>query len=418
MPRFAASPDMIRRHALIGAGAAFALSLLPVSSLAQQSDMSFAQWVEWFRAKARARGVSDATYDRVMRAVEPDTSVYESDKKQPEFQETVWQYINRRVSEWRINTGKAKFKEHHRLLERIEHDYGVDRYALTALWGMESAYGEVIVNPKYMKPILPCLAALAWGDARRRSYWEQELANALLIIEKGWAAPEQMQGSWAGAMGHTQWMPEVWLNMGVDYDGDGRIFPFGKPDDALAGTAQYMVKRGKWRRGEGWGYEVKLPANFNAAQADGRASKTIAQWQKLGVTRANGQGFPRPGDQAKLRAPAGMGGPAFLLLSNFFAIRSYNPSFNYTLAIAHLGDRIRGGGPFIQPWPVNERQLSLVEIQEMQEKLTALGFDTNGTDGRVGENTMKAIQEWQIRVGMKPADGYPTEKVLNLLRQN
>ena len=179
-------------------------------------------------------------------------------KSQPEFTEQMWQYINRRCSDWRVITGKERAKEYAGLLARFEKDYGVDRYTLLGLWGMESSFGDVIVNPKYMRPVIPALAALAWGEPRRRHYWEAELLNALTIVDKGWAQPSDMIGSWAGAMGHTQWMPEVWLHMGVDFDRDGRVSPFGRPDDSMAGTARYLLERGNYRRGEAWGCEVKV----------------------------------------------------------------------------------------------------------------------------------------------------------------
>ena len=165
----------------------------------------------------------------------------------------MWQYINRRCSDWRVTTGKVRAKEYADLLARIEKDYGVDRYIILGLWGMESSFGDVVANRKYMRPIIPALAALAWGAPRRRPYWEAELLNALTIVDRGWAQPSDMIGSWAGAMGHTQWMPEVWLHMGVDYDHDGRTSPFGKPDDSFAGTRDILVERGKLspRRGLG-----------------------------------------------------------------------------------------------------------------------------------------------------------------------
>ena len=384
--------------------------------LAQVSTTEYGAWVTAFRAQALARGVSARTYDRVMAKVVPETSVYKYDKAQPEFQEPVWRYINRRVNEWRINTGRERVKQYADLFARIEKTYGVDRYVLCALWGMESAFGEVVIDKKYMKPVINCLAALAWGEPRRRTYWEAELINALLIVDRGWAEPEDMIGSWAGAMGHTQWMPEVWLNMGVDFDGDGKVYPFGKPDDSLAGTARYMVARGKYRAGEAWGYEVRLASSFNVSAADGKTKRTVADWEAMGLARASGDAFPRPADPARVYLPAGINGPGFLLLQNFAAIKSYNPSFKYALAIGHLADRMRGGGPFIQPWPVIERPLSLDELQEIQVKLTAAGFDTGGVDGRTGEKTQAAIQAWQKSVGMSPADGYPTDKVLIKLR--
>jgi membrane-bound lytic murein transglycosylase B len=270
-----------------------------------------------------------------------------------------------------------------------------------------------VLNPKHMRPVIPALAALAWGEPRRRSYWEQELINALVIVERGWASPEEMIGSWAGAMGHTQWMPEVWLHMGVDFNGDGRISPFGPPDDALAGTARYILQRGSYRRGEGWGCEVSLPEGLGPGAGGMRA---IAAWQKLGVRKADGAPFPRPQEQARLWRPV-PGGPAFLITRNFLAVKSYNPANTYALAIVHLGDRIRGGGPFVKPFPGGERILTLAEMQEVQRRLTALGLDTGGTDGRAGRETMVAVRAFQTRAGLEPADGYPGLKVLARLRQ-
>jgi membrane-bound lytic murein transglycosylase B len=403
-------PDaIVRRAFLVTALGAAATLACPARSMAVAS---FAQWVERFRPRARARGVSDATYARVMGAVKPDTAVYALDRAQPEFTEEVWQYLNRRVSDWRIITGKERAKEYAALLARVERDYAVDRYDMLGLWGMESAFGDVVVNLKLMRPVIPALAALAWGEPRRRSYWQQELLNALVIIERGWAKPEDMIGSWAGAMGHTQWMPEVWLHMGVDFNGDGRISPFGPPDDALAGTARYILERGKYKRGVEWGCEVRLPGG--AARHGG--ARTFAAWRQLGVMRADGEAFPHPNEPARLWRPV-PGGPVFLLTRNFFAIKSYNPSNNYALAILHLGDRIRGAGPFVQPFPGGERTPTLAEVQEIQRRLTALGFNTGGSDGRVGNDTMRAVRAFQRKAGLVPADGYAGLKVLARLRQ-
>jgi len=401
-------PDEIGRRRFLGAalGAVAAIACPDGAGAA-----SFSQWVENFRPRARARGVSDATYSRVMSAIKPDTSVYALDRSQPEFNEEVWQYLNRRVSDWRILTGKERAKEYAPVLARVEHTYAVDRYIMLGLWGMESAYGDVVVNLKLMRPIMPALAALAWGERRRRRYWEQELLNALVIIERGWAKPDEMIGSWAGAMGHTQWMPEVWLHVGVDFDGDGRISPYGRPDDALAGTARYILERGKYKRGVEWGCEVRLPGKLGAGRA-----RSFAAWKQAGVVRADGQAFAHPDEPARLWRPV-PGGPVFLLTRNFSAIRSYNPSNNYTLAIAHLADRIRGAGPFVQQFPGGERAPTIAELQEIQQRLTALGFDTHGTDGRVGNDTMVAVRAFQRKAGLVPADGYAGLKVLARLRQ-
>ena len=402
---------MLRRDVLIGLGAALGSSV--GCATAVQAQAPFEDWVATFRARARARGVSDQTYGRVFTGMKPDTSVYALDKAQPEFREQVWQYLNRRVSDWRIGVGRERALQHAGLLERIERTYGVDRYTMLGLWGMESAYGDVVDNPKHMRPIIPALAALAWGEPRRRAYWEQELLNALVIVERGWGTPKEMIGSWAGAMGHTQWMPEVWLAMGVDFDRDGRVSPFGAPDDALAGTARYIEQRGKYRRGEGWGYEVRTPSGFGTGASEKLA---VSAWVERGVARAGGLAFPRPGELARVWQPA-TGGPVFLLTHNFDAVRSYNPANTYALAILHLADRIRGDGPFVQQFPGGERALTLPEVQETQRRLTDHGFDTGGTDGRVGRDTMVAVRSFQTKAGLAPADGYPGLKVLAKLRQ-
>jgi lytic murein transglycosylase len=406
---------LTRRLWLRNALAAAASVACSGAAQAQSAHTTFSQWVAGFRPRALKRGVSEKTYDRVMGALKPDTRVYALQRAQPEFTELLWQYLNRRVSEFRIVTGKARAQEHAALLTRIERDYGVDRFTLVGLWGMESSFGDVIDNPKYMRPVLPALAALAWGEPRRRSYWEAELLNALVIVERGWADPAAMIGSWAGAMGHTQWMPEVWLHMGVDYNADGRISPFGAPDDALAGTARYLAERGKYRRGESWGCEVKLPAGFSGALADNRTWRSYAKWQELRLARADGQPFARPGDQARLWVPVS-GGPAFLLGQNFYAVRSYNPALNYTLALVHLGDRIRGDGPLRQQFPGGERAPTLAEVQEIQRRLTEQGFPTDGADGRVGSDTVAAVRAFQQKQGLQPADGYAGLKVLARLR--
>jgi lytic murein transglycosylase len=395
---------------LIGAASAAAVLVRPPAALAQSPRMPFPQWVAKFRERALARGVSEATYDRVMNGVKPDTRVFAEISSQPEFNEELWQYLNRRVSDWRITEGKAKANEYAPLLSRIEHDVGVDRGVMLGLWGVESAYGDPTVQKNNMRPVFPSLLALAWGEPRRRAYWEQELLNALVIVERGWSTPDEMRGSWAGAMGHTQWMPEVWLHTGFDYDHDGRVSPFGKPDDALASTARYLVTRGKYRRGEHWGYEVRVPPKTRGG------SRSYAAWHDAAVTRADGKAFPHPHATARLWVPV-PGGPAFLLGPNFYAVKSYNPSMNYTLAIVHLGDRITGGGPLVQQFPGGERTPTLAEIQEIQQRLTAAGFDTKGTDGRVGNATMVAVRAFQKKAGMEPADGYAGLKVLARLRK-
>ena len=408
MKRSDSSARPTRRAALLSALSAAALLASRTCALAA-APPGFEEWRENFRARAFAKGISAGTWQRAMARVEPDMSVFKQIRNQPEFNEQVWQYINRRVSDWRIINGKIALKNNEALFARIERDFGVERGTLLALWGVESAYGDPLVQQNHMTPVFPSLAALAWNEPRRKAYWETELINALRIVDKGWSTPEEMRGSWAGAMGHSQWMPEVWLNVGIDYDGDGKISPFGKPDDALGSTAKYLVERGHYHRGEHWGYEVRAPGPAK------QGSRTYAAWANAGITRADGQAFPHPHASAKLWIPA-PGGPAFLLGPNFYSVRSYNPSMNYALAICHLGDRILGAGPFIQPFPGSERALTLAEVQEMQTRLTKAGFNTGGTDGRVGNDTMQAVKDYQLKVGLPP-DGYGGLEVLARLRQ-
>jgi peptidoglycan lytic transglycosylase B len=351
----------------------------------------------------------------VMDHLTPDMSVFAALHAQPEFTEKLWQYINRRCSDWRVITGKERAKQYADLLARIEKDYGVSRYIMLGLWGMESSFGDVVTNPKYMRPVLPALAALAWRDPRRRRYWEAELLNALTIVDRGWAKPSEMIGSWAGAMGHTQWMPEVWLHMGVDYDRNGRITPFGNPADSLAGTARYLVERGHYRRGETWGCEVIISKGRDRL-ADNHHWRSYEDWHRLGIQRPGGKPFARPNDKVKLWLPE-RGGPAFLIGQNFHAVYSYNPSTAYALALCHLGDLIAGGPPFAQQFPGGERIPTLTEVKEIQRRLNALGYDTGGVDGRTGSDTVKAVLAYEKHVGMKPDDGYIGLKVLARLRQ-
>jgi membrane-bound lytic murein transglycosylase B len=391
--------------ALLGA------ALLVVAYGAAVAAPTFDAWLASFRGRVTARGVSNATFDRATAGLAPDMDVLDQVRNQPEFREQLWQYLNRRVSEWRLVTGKEKLKEHAELLARIDRDFGVPPSVMLGLWGIESAYGDPVVHKNHARPVIPALATLAWGEPRRRDYWARELVNTFVIVDRGWSTPEELRGSWAGAMGHTQWMPDTWLTLGMDYDGDGRVSPFGPPDDALGSSARFLVRRGKYRRGEPWGCEVRVPAGASTAER----SQTYRAWDKAGFARADGTPFARPDASARLWVPV-QGGPAFLLEPNFDAIYSYNPSRNYVLALLHLGDRLVGGAPFVQAFPGSERPPTLAETQEVQRRLTALGFDTGGIDGRVGNDTRLAARRFQQQVGMKPADGYVGVGLLERLR--
>jgi membrane-bound lytic murein transglycosylase B len=404
-------PDSLpTRRALLRSGLGAAVMFAHPLVVRAAAPPGFDAWRDKFHKRALSAGISEAAWNRAMAHVEPDMTVFKQLGSQPEFDEEIWQYVNRRVSDWRIIAGKEALKHNQPLFARIEKDFGVERGTLLALWGVESAYGDPLVQQNHMRPVFPSLAALAWNAPRRKAYWQSELINALRIVQKGWSTPAEMRGSWAGAMGHTQWMPEVWLNVGIDYDGDGKISPFGKPDDALGATAKFLVDRGHYHRGEHWGCEVHAPGGAIGG------SRSYAAWASAGVTRADGQAFGQPDASARMWLPV-PDGPSFLLGPNFYAVRSYNPSMNYALAICHLGDRILGAPPFIQPFPGSERALTLAEVQEMQVRLTKAGFDTGGTDGRVGNDTMQAIRDYQVKMGLEPADGYGGLKVLARLRQ-
>jgi lytic murein transglycosylase len=407
------APGIARRTSLKAIAGAAASLIVPKTASAKAT---FDQWIASFRGKAVARGITDDTYTRVMAGVQPDTTGLEAIHNQPEFNQKLWQYLNRATSDWKIAAGKEKAKLYAPLLSRIEKDFGVEPAFMLGVWGIESAFGDAVVEKNHMRPIIPSLATLAWDEPRRRRYWESELINALLIVQRGWSTPEQMIGSWAGAMGHTQWMPEVWLHVGIDYDGDGKISPYGAPDDALASTARYFVERGNYRRGEPWGYEVRWGYEVHMPASHGGKSRSYAAWQALGVTRADGEPFPQAAATARPWVPV-PGGPAFLIGQNFFAAKSYNPSTAYALALVHLGDRCAGGQPFLQKFPGSEPAPTLAELQEIQQRLTALGFDTGGADGRIGGATTLAVRGYQRKIGIEPADGYAGVGLLARLRQ-
>jgi membrane-bound lytic murein transglycosylase B len=398
-----------RRASLNAIAGAVAALIVPRSANAQH--MPFDQWIAAFRAKAVAHGITDATYTRATQAIEPDTTGLEAIRNQPEFSEQLWQYLNRVTTDWKIAAGKKKAKECAALLARIEQDFGVEPAFMLGVWGIESAFGDPVVAKNHMRPVIPSLATLAWAEPRRHAYWEGEFINALSIVQRGWSTPDEMIGSWAGAMGHTQWMPEVWLHMGIDYNHDGKISPYGPPDDALGTTARFFVERGNYRRGENWGHEVRMRPGLKS-----HGSRTYAEWRKLGVIRADGAPFPQPNATARSWIPA-PGGPAFLLGRNFFAAKSYNPSMNYALGLCYLGDRCVGGAALVQKFPGSEPGPTLAEIQEIQSRLTALGYDTGGADGRVGNATTLAVRAYQRKAGIAPADGYAGVGLLARLRQ-
>ncbi|HEX9904045.1 MAG TPA: lytic murein transglycosylase [Propylenella sp.] len=391
-------------------GVLFGLSL----ATAGRADPGFDRWVVSFWPTAQAEGVSRATYDAAFRGLSPDPEVLEKARHQPEFVTPLWEYVSTRVSERRIETGREMLARYRLLLDRIEATYGVDRHILVAIWGMESHYGEVLGNPKIVKNVIRSLATLAYVDPRRQRFGRQQLVAALKILERGDISVAGMTGSWAGAMGHTQFIPTTFEAYAVDFDGDRRRDLWNSPADALASAGNYLAKAG-WVSSKTWGYEVILPRDFDYRLADGDTTHTIAEWNRLGARRARGEGFPRPGDEAELLAPAGAGGPAFLLLRNHFVIKRYNNATAYSLAVGHLADRLRGGGDFVQAWPVGDRPLSAAESAELQEHLARAGLYGGAIDGKIGPQSREAIRAYQNRRGMI-ADGWAGLQLLETLR--
>jgi membrane-bound lytic murein transglycosylase B len=392
---------------LLGLLVAGALAVAPRDAVAAQT---FAQWVERFWPAAHAAGITRATYDRAFAGLTPDPEVIEQANFQPEYVKPIGEYIDRAVSEKRIELGKQKLAENKALLDIIEPRYGVDRHILIAIWGVESNYG----TQPGEKNIIRSLATLAYYGTKA-SFARQQLIAALKILQRGDVTLEQMNGSWAGAMGHTQFIPTTYNAFAVDYDGDGKRDIWNDVPDALASTASYL-KLSKWRAGETWGYEVETPKGMNVARLSERATKSLGEWQKLGVVRVGGAAYPRLTDRGTLFAPAGSDGPIFLVLNNFNAILHYNTAKSYALAVGHLADRLRGGGPFVHPWPTDENHLALDQRIELQQRLAGKGLLTGDADGIIGPATLEAVRAYQRSKGL-PVDGYPTMTILQLLRK-
>jgi membrane-bound lytic murein transglycosylase B len=296
------------------------------------------------------------------------------------------------------------------VFDAVERSYGVDRHVVTAIWAIESNFSTSAGE----RPVLRSTATLAC-IGRRQAYFRDEFLSALEILHRGDVRPEQLKGSWAGAFGPTQFMPTAFKRYAVDFDGDGRRNVVGSIPDMIASTANKLHKDG-WRSGETWGYEVVVPRGFDYLLADKSRQLTIREWEQRGIRRAGGGAFPRADDRGYLLVPAGAQGPAFVMLANFRVIMRYNPSEAYALAIGHLADRMRGGGPFVQPWPRHERVLSRSERLELQQHLTRIGYDVGTPDGRLGGKTRTALRAFQRRTGAV-ADGFPSASVLTTLRR-
>jgi len=375
-----------------------------------QPDESFAQWRSRFRALALSRGISAATFDQAFAGIEPDPAVIAADRSQPEFTKPVWEYLNTAVSPLRVRNGKSLIIQQAGLLAALEARYGIEPARLVAFWGMESNYGNNMGN----KGVIRSLATLAY-EGRRPDFAQDQLIAALGILQHGDVTADRMIGSWAGAMGQTQFIPTTYDQYAVDFDGDGRRDIWGSTADALASTANYLKASG-WQDGKPWGYEVRVPANFDYSLADMSVRKTLAEWTALGI---QGLGLPQPAaqpsDSASLLLPAGHRGPAFLVFNNFRTILRYNNSTSYALGVALLSERYRDAGQIAGSWPTDDLPLSRSERVELQQRLAALGLDPGSADGIIGANTRKAIRAYQQAQGW-PADGYPNHQLLEKLR--
>jgi len=360
--------------------------------------------------EAERRGIGRAAFERATAGLTPDLSIMDLLDAQPEFTKSPWDYLDLLVSDERIARGRELLTQYAATFAAVERRYGVSRTILAAIWGVESNYGTKGGD----RSVIRSTATLACVG-RRRDYFREEFLSALEILDRGDVRPDRLIGSWAGAFGPTQFMPTTFKRYAVDFDGDGRRDLVDSVPDFLASTANNLKTDG-WASGEVWGYEVALPANFNYLLADHSRQMTIGQWKAMGLRRADDKPFKRSADRAYLLLPAGARGPAFLMLENFRVIMKYNPAEAYALAIGHLADRLRGGGPLLQTWPRDERVLTVAERYELQQLLARRGFDVGEPDGRLGPRTRIAIRNFQVATGQIP-DGFASSFVLDRLRQ-
>jgi membrane-bound lytic murein transglycosylase B len=358
---------------------------------------------------AARRGVTRETYEHFTGGLTPDLRIMDLLDAQPEFTKSFWDYLDGLVSDERIARGRELLTQYAKTFDAMERTYGVDRHIITAIWGVESNYSTMGGD----RSVIRSTATLACVG-RRRDYFREEFLSALEILQRGDVKPDRLVGSWAGAFGPTQFMPTTFKRFAVDFDGDGRRDVVDSVPDVIASTANNL-KRDGWVSGQTWGYEVAVPKNFDYMLADRSKQMTVRQWESLGLTRPDGKPFPRVEDRAYLLVPAGAQGPGFLMLQNFRVIMKYNPAEAYALAIGHLADRLRGGGPFVQDWPRSERVLTLTERYELQQLLARRGYDIGEPDGLFGPRTRVAIRNFQASVGQTP-DGFATGSMLDRLR--
>ena len=380
-----------------------------LSCFAGQARADFASCVAGLRGAAEAKGVSARTFADLTQSLQPNPDVLKSEAYQPEFKTAIWDYLAGLVDEERVHDGEAAMAQYAQALASAQQRFGVPPYVVTAVWGVESNFGRNFGN----KPVIQSLATLTCAGGRRAGYYRGELLAAMKIVESGDIDPRDFNGSWAGAFGHTQFMPSTFLGTAVDGDGDGRRDLVHSAPDALASTANFLRKAG-WQPGMPWGFEVRLPQGYDGPS--GRTKKQpMANWASRGIGRLDGR--PLGDSPAALLLPAGPNGPAFLVTRNFDAIYGYNAAESYALAIALLSDRLAGRPGLQTPWPVEDPGLSRVDRREVQSRLVQHGYDLQGKiDGVIGDKTREAISDFQAKNGLK-ADGRASVSVLSALRR-
>lgn len=404
---------LTRRQVALGAGA---LALMGCSPTAQTGggttwravpNPAFDAWLRGFRGRAASAGVSQQTLEAGLRGAGYLPGVVERDRNQTEFKRSLQDYLAIAASDERIAKGRAQYRAQRATLNAIEARYGVEPHVICAIWGLESRYGE----RRGDVPVISALATLAY-DGRRGRFFEQQLIAALKILQNGDISPARMTGSWAGAMGHTQFIPTSYQAFAVDFDGDGRRDIWNNdPTDALASAAAYLNRNG-WRRGQPWGIEVRLPGGFGGPY--GRDSRrSSASWSAAGVRRMDGGALPDHG-AASILIPSGRGGPAFMVFANFGVLLSYNNAENYAIGVGHLSDRILGRPDIQEQFPPDEFGLTLENRKALQRGLNRAGFNAGDADGVLGSKTESAIRAWQASRGLA-VTGRPSPAMLAAL---
>lgn len=380
------------------------------------SDDGFRNWIDQFYSTAAKQGITRATYDLAFAGVRtPDEKVIEKANYQPEFKTKIWDYTDARVNSRSTSEGMRMGRYYERTLESVEKKFGVERSVLLAIWSMESNYGAILQRPERLHYVPKALATLAYKDPKRKKFAKSQLVASLKILQAGDVDKSNLTGSWAGAMGHTQFIPTSYLAYAVDMDGNGKRDIWESIPDALA-TAANLLKQNGWRTGKTWGYEVVLPADSTLVSKYANQTKLLSEWHQLGFKRPGNKKYPRPGDKAVLKTLAGPDGPGFLMLKNFYVLKRYNNADAYALAVGLLADRISGYTGMVQAWPRPAGSLSFDDRIELQTLLQEKGFYDGAIDGYLGNGSRSAIRTFQKSTSLEMS-GEPSQQLLQMLRK-